>query len=173
MLFKLMGSTLIILSTSLIGLIYSKKFTDRPQYLRIIKAQLQFLETEICYMSNPILESFKKIITVFGEQASPIFRKTVLLLETKQYRNVSDAWEHAVCEDMCNSPINNEDGQLLISFGKSLGNSDGENQQKNIKNIMLQLQLQMAKAEEDKAKNAKLYKSLGVLSGVMITIILF
>lgn len=172
MLLKIIGSFMVVSSSTLLGFWYSQKYTARPQCLRLIQTQLQFLETEICYMSNTLPEAFNKIKLVFDKQTSLIFKDTAYYLTNRQFINVSDAWETAVRKNIYDLAINNEDAQLLISFGKSLGNSDCENQKKNIRNILSQLQLQEQKAETEKIKNEKLCKNMGMISGILITIVL-
>ena len=58
-------------------------------------------------------------------------------------------------------------------FGKLLGKTDKKGQISEIDLSLNFIEKQIQKAEVEKNKNAKLYKSLGVLIGCGITIILW
>jgi stage III sporulation protein AB len=62
---------------------------------------------------------------------------------------------------------------VLISFGSTLGISDRHDQVKHVKLAIAQLAQAEAKAWEEKEKNERMYKSLGVLSGLAIVILLY
>lgn len=83
------------------------------------------------------------------------------------------AWEKAVENTYSKLGLNKEDKGILITFGKMLGSSDLEGQINNINLVSSQLKLQEMKAEQMRQKNEKMYKSLGVLSGLAIVVVLF
>ena len=49
---KIIGSIIVLLSSSLLGYIYSKRSSDRPTDLRAIQGLLQMLENEMSFLSN-------------------------------------------------------------------------------------------------------------------------
>ncbi|MGI6225447.1 MAG: stage III sporulation protein AB, partial [Peptococcales bacterium] len=65
-----------------------------------------------------------------------------------------------------------EDLDVLLLFGQSLGGSDREEQEKNLRLVKEQLSTLERKAEELKAKNKKLWQYLGFSMGAVIALIL-
>ncbi len=173
MLLKIVGSILVIGASSLIGYAYSRDSSRRPQELRTLQGLLQIFETEICYLSNVLSEAFEKISGSSGSEVTGFFRDTVLNLKSSDSATACQAWEQAVDRNAKKTALKAEDIGILMAFGKMLGNSDLEGQIKNIRLTVEKLKLQEQKAEESRKKNESMFKSLGVLGGLALVIMLF
>jgi stage III sporulation protein AB len=119
-----------------------------------------------------LADAFKRIYKTSSIEAAVIFKDAATYLEVNG-TTADIAWEKAIEENYQKLALNKEDKAILMNFGKMLGKSDLEGQINNIKLISSQLKLQELKAEEMRTKNEKMYRSLGVLSGMAIVIILF
>lgn len=172
MLIKLIGAVVLIGACSLIGFSLAADCTKRPKTLRELQALLQMFENEISYLSNLLSDAFLSIHNNSNLEAAVLFKEAANNLEEKG-TTAGAAWEKAVKESYSQLSLNKEDKAILITFGKMLGNSDLEGQVNNIKLVSSQLKLQEIKSEETRRKNEKMYRSLGVLSGLAIAIILF
>jgi len=172
MLFKLFGSMIVIAASSFLGIAFSKDCSRRPQELRAMQGFLQILENEISFMSSLLIDSFTKICRNSDNEATIFFKSTIHTLETNTGLSAPEAWDMAVSNNIGKTCFNKEDGAILASFGKMLGNTDLEGQIKNIRFTIDQLKLQEKKAEENKKKNESMYRSLGILGGIAIVIIL-
>lgn len=171
MFLKVLGSIIVLLSSSFLGYILSRDCSKRPQQLRSLQNLLQMFENQISYSSDVLAEVFERISRAGGETGI-LFRTTVDLLKDGSAANASEAWEKAVRKCIGRTALKRDDEQILLSFGKSLGNTDLEGQIKNIRLSLGQLALQVEKAEENRKKNESMYKSLGVLGGLALVIIL-
>ncbi|MHB8063079.1 MAG: stage III sporulation protein SpoIIIAB, partial [Ruminiclostridium sp.] len=127
---------------------------------------------EISYLSNLLSEAFTRIYEGTNSDTAILFREAAKNLGANGV-TADAAWEKAIEENYAKVSLNKEDKTILLTFGKMLGNSDLEGQLNNIRLMSSQLKLQELKAEEMRRKNEKMYRSLGVLSGLAITIILF
>ncbi|HEY8348579.1 MAG TPA: stage III sporulation protein SpoIIIAB [Clostridiales bacterium] len=171
MFLKVLGSIIVLLSSSFLGYIMSRDCSKRPQQLRSLQNLLQMFENQISYSSDVLAEAFERISRAGGETGI-FFRTTVDLLKNGSAANASEAWEKAVKKCIGRTALKREDEQILLSFGKSLGSTDLEGQIKNIRLALGQLALQVEKAEENRKKNESMYKSLGILGGLALVIIL-
>ncbi|MCX7923270.1 MAG: stage III sporulation protein SpoIIIAB [Clostridia bacterium] len=171
MILKIIGSVAILGASSILGHVYSQDCVKRPQELRVLQGLLQMFENEISFLSNLLTEAFEKICRSSDSEVANIFKQTVLNLKSQNI-NASQAWESAVKDVIKKTSLNKEDEEILISFGKMLGNSDLEGQIKNIRLTVNQLKMQEQKAEDNRKRNEKMYRSLGVLGGLAIVIIL-
>lgn len=172
MIIKLIGAIVLIVATSLIGFSLAADCGRRPKILRELQALMQMFENEISYLSNLLSDAFNRIHSLSNTEASIIFEDAAKQLEINGV-TADVAWEKAVVENCRKLALNSEDKSILINFGRMLGNSDLEGQINNIRLISSQLKLQELKAEEMRKKNEKMYRSLGVMSGLAIAIILF
>jgi stage III sporulation protein AB len=173
MLFKIIGSLIVITACSFLGFVFSISYSKRPQEIRELQVMLKMLENEIVYMQNLLEDAFIKIGKASKSKTKVFLIECVKLLKKGKGMNVSLAWEQAIKENIRLTSLNQEDGSILISFGKMLGKSDKEGQVKNIALLENQLNVQEKKAEEARKKNEGMYGWLGVLCGFAIVILLF
>lgn len=157
----------IILICSYLGLEKSKNYSKRVEELQRIKNGLNFFKSKIEFTYEPVKDILEGISNSVYQNEENIFYKA------KQYmtkNNVNIAWNNAVDEE---TKISKEDKDILKMFGKLLGKTDKKGQISEIDLSLNFIEKQIQKAESEKNKNAKLYKSLGVLIGCGITIILW
>ncbi|NLI58446.1 MAG: stage III sporulation protein AB [Clostridium sp.] len=170
---KLFGCFIVFISSSLLGYIYSKKCSKRPNELRDLQGMLQIFENEISFLSNKLTDAFYKIYKQNESPVSNFFKSTAEILQKRPEISASEAWKDAVKLNIDATSFDKEDEKVIISFGKMLGSSDLEGQIKNIRLTLNQLKLQEQKAEEFRKKNEAMYRNLGILGGLAIIIILF
>lgn len=172
MLFKITGSIIVLFSCGFLGYILSRDLSCRPQQLRELQGLLQMFENQISYLSDVIAEAFERIYKVGRSETCIFFRRSIELLEQEKAISAAQAWEQAVRQCIRKTALNREDEEILSAFGKSLGNTDLEGQIKNIRLTLDQLKLQEGKAEESRRKNENMYRSLGILGGIAVVIVL-
>ena len=86
--------------------------------------------------------------------------------------NSKEAWEKAVDEAEITTNLKKEDITAIKTLGKMLGNTDVEGQVSQIELTQNVLQEQIKIAQEERKKNSKLYRTLGLASGLTVAIIL-
>ena len=158
---------LILVSTSLIGKFLSKKYVYRLEELEEIKNAFNILKTKIKFTYEPIPEIFFEIAQNSNKNISYIFMKAK---ENMKEISAGEAWEKAVEETECN--LNNEDKKIVKTLSKLLGKTDVEGQISQIEQTSEFLNNQIEKAEVERVKNEKLYKILGIVSGIGLVILL-
>lgn len=84
--------------------------------------------------------------------------------------SAGDAWKDAINNSKTN--MKEEDLKVLENFEKLLGKTNIEGQLSEIELIKKFIDEQIVVAEEEQKKNEKLYKNLGVIVGIAISIIL-
>ena len=172
MLLKIIGSMLVIGGSCVIGFTLSAGYSKRPIQLKILQSLIQMLENEIRFMSSIITDAFERIGRSSDNPVASFFTTTLEYLENEECINIAQAWERSINENISKTALTKEDAEILISFGKMLGNSDIQGQIKNIGFTLQQLILQQQKAEEAKKKYDTMYKTLGILGGALAVILL-
>jgi stage III sporulation protein AB len=172
MLFKIVGSLVVVLSCSFLGFILSRDCSRRPQQLRELQTLLQMFENQINYLSDVLIEAFERVSRVGNSETGSIFGRAAEILGNEGAQSAASAWEQAVRQGIRRTALNREDEEVLIGFGKMLGSTDLDGQIKNIRLTMEALRMQEKKAEESRIKNETMYKSLGILGGIAVVIVL-
>ena len=154
------------LSTA-IGFLISKSYQNRVIELKEFKNILNIIKTKIKFTYEPLAEIFKQISKDNDTEIEKIFGKMASQLSDCQAKEV---WENCIQEADIN--IKQSDKDILKKLGKLLGQTDVEGQISEIEVTESFLDIQIEKAEEEKKKNQKMYKTLGIVAGLVFVIIL-
>lgn len=165
--FKYLLLIVIFSLSTAIGLIISKMYENRVNELKEFKSIFNIMKTKIKFTYEPLREIFlqiskdnsTKIEKIFGQMACQI-----------QYEQVEKVWSTAI--QKADISINQEDKNIIKKLGKLLGQTDVEGQISEIEVAENFLDMQIEKAEDEKKKNQKMYKTLGVVLGLVFVIIL-
>ena len=152
-----------------IGNYKASQYINRLKELISIKSALNIFENKIKFTQSPLGEILKSISENCDENnIKNIFK--VLSAEMKKNTNIHKIWEKTINTNTSN--LNEEDKKILIHMGKILGTTDVEGQVSNIKITSSFIDRQIEKAEQEKEKNVKMFRTLGIVSGLTIIIIL-
>lgn len=170
---KLLGSLFIIISSGFIGREYSKKFTERLNNLLYIQNCIQILETEVVYASNPLPNALENLYIKGNKSVSFLFKDIKEYLLNNKDKSLFDSFKHNLELSKDKLYFKDDDVEVILSLGRTLGTSDVVDQQKHFKTTIMNLEINQQDAREDKDKNAKMYKSLGLLFGTALVLILY
>jgi stage III sporulation protein AB len=170
--FKLIGSLMVIVSSSILGYLASKEYSKRPSQLRELQVLMQIFENEISFLSSVLGNAFESIYKAGKSEVREFFYDTVNNLEGNSGYGAFKAWEKAVKDNIKRTSLNKEDEEILLQFGKILGSTDKDGQISNIRHVVSQLKLQEQKAEDMRKKNEDMCRKLGLLGGIAIVIVL-
>lgn len=169
---KMVGGLLVMAATSCIGLEAAQRFQRRPRQLRELQSSLQMLETEISYTQTPLPKALEKIAHNIKGCAGDFFFIIRNRIADIPGTTVREAWHQGMEYLREHSALTECDQQLLDNFGATLGVSDRQNQIKHLKLVMAQLAAAESKAWDEKLKNERMFKALGILGGLAIVILL-
>ncbi len=167
--FKMIISILIIALSAYIGIYKAKKLKNREYVLRDMVTFLGLVENEIKYMMsilpNAYESSRQKLITKLKDTIGEIV-VDMLRLDSNYLVDQSIVEHISKIEE-----LTEYDKNVFISTLKNLGRSDLEGQINIIENGINIIENQIKEANEIKTKNSKLYRTVGVITGLMIVII--
>lgn len=155
------------LSTT-IGIVISKRYENRVSELKEFKNILNMMKTKIKFTYEPLAEIFKQIANNNETNVEKIFGQ---MTNQITYFQTKEVWENCIQE--ADISINQEDKDILKKLGKLLGQTDVDGQISEIEVTQNFLDMQIEKAEQEKKKNQKIYKTLGITVGLIFVIILF
>ena len=157
----------IFLMSTAIGIIISKMYENRVKELKQFKNTLNILKTKIKFTYEPLIDIFKQISQETSNKVEKIFENMTYKLS---FGDVKNSWRDSIQE--ADISITQEDKDVLKELGKVLGQTDAESQVSEIEVTETFLDMQIEKAEEDRKKNQKIYKTLGILIGLFFVILL-
>ena len=164
---KLIILNLILVSSTIIGITFSKKYTYRVNELQEMKNALNIFMTKIKFTYEPIPSTFLYISEKVEGNVSKIFKNATEEMENKP---AGEAWDKSL--DAIVTNMKKEDIDIIRNLGRLLGKTDIEGQISEIKLVNNFLDIQIKDAEEEKNKNEKMYRTLGIVAGMTITILL-
>lgn len=165
---KLILLSIIFCTSTIIGILISKKYSNRVHILKDLKKALNIFEVKINYSLETIPEIFNEISNKIKGPAGNIFANTVFNINKGML--AGEAWEQAVVSN--SAELNQEDINSIKTLGKLLGSTDVEGQINQIELVKEFINTQINEAIETKNKNAKMYQKLGAIVGLVIVIIL-
>lgn len=167
---KSLSLFMILGASTWIGFLVSGKYKNRVSDLTEMKNALNMFETKVRYTYEAIPEIFTQISQTFNNNQSSIGKIFKIASENMKYSPAGDAWNLAL--DVTDTNMNKEDIKALKGLHKLLGKTDVEGQLSEIELTTSFLDIQITQAIKEKEKNEKLYKTLGIVAGLAIVIIL-
>jgi stage III sporulation protein AB len=166
-----LGAAAILSATTIFGFEWAKRVRERPKRLRELKVTLQALEAEIMYGSTPLSEAFQHIGKPLKEPLASFFLTISDLLNDGDH-TVQEAWECQLEVLAKETSFKSGEIEVLRQFGSTLGRHDKEHQQKQIQLTLAHLNREEKEARDIQERYEKMCKSLGVLMGLLIVILL-
>lgn len=163
--------TIFIICTS-IGFLHGKTFSNRLDNLVYLEQCIKILETEIVYGATPLPEALTNIYSKGNPKVSFIFEeiKNDLLENKRGQIYLSFLSVKELLYDKLH--LKKADVETFMSLGRVLGTSSRTDQEKNFIITLNQISGLVLEAREERNKNEKLYKTLGLATGIGIIIIL-
>lgn len=166
---KLVISASIVGISTYIGTYKARKLKEREYVLRDTITFLKLVENEIKYMMNILPNAYEIARQKLNTELKIKIGNIVIdMLEMRNIELVENSIEKNIAEISC---LEDYDKNVIISTLKNLGRSDVEGQINIIENGITTLENQVTEANEVKLTNSKLYRTIGIIAGLMLVII--
>lgn len=172
MIFKIIGALLVICSTSTIGIYFSKLDKYRIEDLEELQKAFTILKNQISFSFMPLPEAFQQISFRVKGEIAEILKETADLLEKKEGESAEQIWNIVWEKNKEKTYFSKEDMDMLFSFGKAVGYLDRQQQISNIEIAVSYIEQTQQYLEKRAGKNSKIYRSMGILSGLLVAIVL-
>lgn len=173
MLMKAVGAVIVFFSCTAAGVFLSMRDKFRAEELKEMKRGLMLLKSEISYASKPLYEAMIEISEKTENTTSEIFEDAGRMLKARNVATVAEAWEKTIKDRRSRTFFKSEDIDMFVAFAKVLGGSDKECQLSNIDTVIDYINMKSEELLKKNSKDARLFKSAGVLGGILIVVVLF
>jgi len=145
----------------------------RPQQIRRLIQALQRLETEISYGFTHLPDALDIIARQTAEPLAGIFREMAAGLAVMSGHSVKEVWQSAVIGGWKKTSMKDAEKEILLQIGFTLGLTGREDQVKHLRLGIRQLQAEEELAREEQQRYEKMWKSLGLLAGALVVILIY
>jgi stage III sporulation protein AB len=170
---KLLGAILILGSTTGAGFRTARHFADRPRQIRQVRHSLSLLETEITYGARRLDDVCEQIASREKGPVRELFHRCSEHLRHRDGISTFSCWKQAVEEVWPQTSMKSSEREILLDFGKTLGVSDREDQLQHLARVQANLQVEEAQARDEQSRYEKMCKSLGILGGALIVLLMY
>ena len=165
---KIIGSLLLIIGSTGVGIFMSQKLSSRKKILEEFLKFILFIENTSQYSLMPV----PKIIQKF--QADKLVCITRHFTENiKQQYSLQESWLKAITYIPTSWGLTNNDKKLIRNFIYDLNTSDLNSQLSHCKMYKSLTNENLSDSKKNHEKQSKVYTSLGLAFGVILTVILF
>jgi stage III sporulation protein AB len=170
---NMIGAVIVLLAGALLGFYQAAQYANRPKQIRQLIQAMQRLETEINYGFTPLPDALERISRSISEPAASMFRISAEQLILNNGISTTDSWGHVITNHWKRTSMRQTEMDIMLQLGTTLGISDRHDQIKHIHLAANQLQGEEETAKEDQQRYEKMWKSLGVLGGALIVILMY
>lgn len=158
-----------------IGWVQAAAYAARPKQLRLLHHALSRLETAILYSHTPLSTAFHDIAQQMPSTLRDVFTSAAMAMEQSAAvpLTAKEAWLQAWECYGGHTSLAKEDKRIVQELGYTLGISDRVDQSKHIKLTIKQLEQEEWSAREDDRRYGAMCRSLGVLAGLLVVILMY
>lgn len=170
---KFLGAVLILGAATMFGFVQALNYARRPKQIRQMIGSLQRMETEIVYALTPLPEAMLTLSKQMAEPLSSLFRITAERLHDTLVTSTREIWQQTVREVWKRSSMKQPEQEIVLQLGNVLGITDRSDQIKHLRLAVSQLQAEEQESRDEQKRYEAMWKSLGVLIGALIVILMY
>jgi stage III sporulation protein AB len=170
---RLAGAVLVVLGSVALGWYYGAKDGLRMRDLQEMKKAMTILAAEIDYMRAPLVDACRNVAARVDGGVAAFFRRFYGAMENGEATTAYQLWSAAAAESRLALALSAEDYGVLDAFGKTLGCLNNKMQQDSIALTTNYLDEQIVSIQKRAEKSTRMYRSLGVIGGLLIVVVLW
>lgn len=170
---KLIGACLVMAGSMGLAATRIKKDRKRKELLKQLQNLFALLHSEIWYRNLTIAEAFLHISSRIDLYLSLFLQRIVREWKQKDGKLIREIWNDWVQTYFANSSLTKEDIIWISKLGEGLGSFDRTEQIRQIEYLTDYLKQEEELCEKKVRESEKMYRTMGVLIGIFIIVLLF
>ncbi|WP_416149548.1 stage III sporulation protein SpoIIIAB [Salipaludibacillus sp. HK11] len=166
-----LGASMIVFASALVGMELANRLDRRTNLLRHVKVALETFDTEVAFAMMPLSQAFGQVSKQLPSPVKEFFSKVAVKL-TEDEATAFEVWEEVLDSWKTNVDLEKKDIEILRQFGQTLGKQDIHGQRKQIQLTQSYLKHMEDTAVDAQKKYRSMYRSLGLLGGLLLVIML-
>ena len=169
---RVMGSIAVLAACGGFGVYFGGEIERRIQLLRQLRSSMLVLRGDVRYLRSSLPEAFEAAAARERGELSAFFSGLAEQLNGHLARSPEEAFRNASKEAFSDTALRRQDIAMLVRLGSMLGQMDADMQQSAF-DWYLEQQKELTEALSAEAKKqVTLSKSLGILTGIFLLVIL-
>ncbi|MCI8515059.1 MAG: hypothetical protein HFI93_10620 [Lachnospiraceae bacterium] len=168
---KIAGALLILLAAAGIGNESAGGVRRRLEALYQCRSLTLLLQGQLKYAFSGLSEMLVEAGGRLEFPFSDFCRRLAEKLESMPGQEIGRLWRDTAEETLTGSGLTGKDRERFCELGNALGYLDGESQCRRLESCGERIDREIARAEAETAAKCRLYRSLGVLGGMFVTIL--
>ena len=168
---QIIGAALVVVSSSALGMYYSGLDAFRMQDLLAFRQALTIFASEIEFVVSPLPEAMQNVAKRIPQPVSRLFADFAARLTDVGGETAYRLWVESIAAHKPVSYLDAEDWDAIESFGKTLGYLDKPMQINTIRHTQSYIDGKTETLRVSGDKNKRMYRSLGVVGGILLVVI--
>lgn len=169
---KIIGGLFLMCSAAAIGFLKAEELGARVKRLLELKRMMMLLQGELRFHRAVLSEAFENAAPRVEDPFRSFLYETAMRLESRESGSFEAVWEEMSGKLLQAEGLKKEDGELLKLLGSSLGYLDLTMQTETLNLAMIQAEEAIRTAKELKESRGKLYRTMGVTVGALLTLLI-
>ena len=170
---KLIGMGMLVAAAVSTGSIMAYRVKQRVEELTYIKKLMLIFKGELRYKNAMLSEAFMSVAIKARSPYNRLFEGLSEATENNHSTTMAKVFEAKVDELLVGDTyLNKDDVKWLKELGETMGYQDNKMQLANIDLYIDRLSSVVLEEKEKMNETMKMYKTLGVMAGLLITIVL-
>jgi len=168
---KIVGAILVLVSAYAIGSLLALQVKEQEKWLKDIKTTLFLLLGELEYRQLPLPEAFETIGLRHGGYLADFFRLAAEELKKKEGGSLKEIWQQLAVTALKDSPLSKEQKEEFAELGLYFMEADRETRRNSLEFYLNRLEEDIVRLREKGADKAYLCRTLGMLGGIFLLIL--
>lgn len=168
---KMVGAVLVLISTYAIGSLLALQVKEQEKWLKDMKTALFLLLGELEYRQVPLPEALEIIGQRHGGRLTAFFRVLSEELKKKEGFSLQELWRQLAVPALKDCPLSGEQKEEFADLGLYFTESDRETRRNSLDFYLNRLEEDIVKLRETGADKAYLCRTLGMLGGIFLLIL--
>ena len=167
------GAVILVVGCTALGFYYASHDGFRVMDLHEFKKALMILASEIEHMRAPLPIACANIAKRTSAPVDGLFSQFSEMLTQNNGETAYQLWREALDGQKKKFFLQAEDWDVLDGFGKTLGYLDKQMQQSAIALAVEYINEKTISLQTQAEKNKRMYRSLGVIGGLLVAVVLW
>lgn len=168
---KLVGAVLVLTSAYAMGSVLALRVNEQEKWLKEIKTTLFLLLGELEYRQMPFPEALEAIGERHTGRLSAFFRVLSEELRKKEGFSLQDTWKRLAVPTVKDSPLTKQQKEEFAELGGCFAETDRETRKNALEFYLNRLEEDIVVLREMGGKKAYLCRTLGMLGGIFLLIL--
>ena len=169
---KIIGSLFLMTSAAAIGFLKADELNERVKQLKELKRMMILLQGELRFHRAVLSEAFENVSERVEEPFASFLKEVAEGVEKKDLGGFERVWNEMSRQLLRGDGFAKEDEMLLEMLGSSLGYLDLTMQTETLNLAVLQAEDAIKLAKEQQEAKGKLYQTMGVTAGALLTLLI-